>query len=80
MKDYGSILKYYYRRSLTKCLSICNSLLNADMDLLKCGRKSAYFFMEKQKCKKMDCVLNSPLDLKVQYTVTAIFITNAVAG
>ena len=31
-----------------------NSLFSADMDLQKCGRKSEYFFKEKQKRKKTD--------------------------
>ena len=30
------------------CL-VCDSLVSADMDIKKCGRKSTYVFMEKQK-------------------------------
>ena len=53
-KGYSLILKYRSFRSYTKFLSKCNCLLSADMDLQKCGRKSAYFFKEKQKRKKTD--------------------------
>ena len=43
---------------------MCNSLLSADMNFYKCGRKSAYFLMGKQKRKKNGrkrIVVHSPL-------------------
>ena len=51
--QFWNIALIVYTQSFwTKFLSICNSLLSADMDLQKCGWKSANFLTEKPKRKK----------------------------
>ena len=50
---FWNIALVVYTQSIwSKFLSICNSLLSADIDLQKCAWKSAYFFTEKQTRKK----------------------------
>ena len=45
-----SFVKNFSRKTFVPYVS----LVSADMDLQKCGEKSAYFFTEKQKRKKTD--------------------------
>ena len=66
--------------------SINNSLLIVDMNLYKCGRKSAYFFMEKQKYQKKrmkneNCVNSSlamKLDLEFAHNLNVVTIFDRI--